>query len=42
MSNWILLAAILACPVMMGTMMFFMMRGQKKNSSDTKDADKTK
>lgn len=42
MDKIILLIAVLVCPITMGTMMFFMMRGQKKNRSGTKDADKTR
>lgn len=37
MNNVILLLTILVCPISMGTMMFFMMRGQKKDNK----ADKT-
>lgn len=37
MNNVVLLLAILVCPISMGTMMFFMMRGQNK-----KDGDKVK
>ncbi len=37
MNNVILLIAVLICPITMGTMMFFMMRGQHKDSdNDTK------
>lgn len=31
MNNVLLLLALLVCPISMGTMMFFMMRGQKKD-----------
>ena len=30
MNNVLLILAILICPITMGTMMFFMMRGHKK------------
>jgi preprotein translocase subunit YajC len=39
MNNAILLVAVLVCPITMGTMMFFMMRGQKKK--DNADSDKS-
>ena len=39
----LLLLAVLACPISMGTMMFFMMRGQnKKARNDTANSDKLK
>lgn len=41
MNNVILLIAVLACPISMGTMMFFMMRGQhKKDDNDAQPPDK--
>ncbi len=38
MNNALLFLAVLVCPISMGTMMFFMMRGQ--NKKDNKPDDK--
>ncbi len=41
MSNTLILVAVLACPVAMCTMMFFMMRGHnKKDESGSEHSDK--
>ena len=42
MTAALLFAAILICPITMGTMMFFMMRGQKKDDTAYKDINKPK
>ena len=36
----LLLIAVLACPISMCTMMYFMMRGQKKDGTADKDSNK--
>lgn len=43
MSNALLFLIVLVCPITMGTMMFFMMRdNKKKDESNTDSSDKTK
>lgn len=42
MNDLVLLIAVLICPITMGTMMFFMMRGQKKDNAADKNTDKPK
>jgi hypothetical protein len=43
MSTWAFLLLALVCPISMGTMMFFMMRGSKeKNGADINKPDSDK